>query len=150
MKPPLAKNIKLDSNPPAKSSPLVKAKRESRPLRPAERWSNGKGLSTKDASGSILNSIFRAPELREKAGQYAAFPYWEQIVGPQIAAVSKPEKINRGRVLVIRVLDAVYAQELSLMKDKIIDDMFKFGKGALIEDIKFSIGSPRDFAKDKK
>ncbi len=97
--------------------------------------------SVPELLGSALNSF----ALKKKAREYAAFPYWSEIVGEEIAKVAIPEKIIRGRVLHVRVVDAVWAQELSLRKNEIIDGLHRFGKGAVVEDIKFSIGNPKSF-----
>ena len=98
----------------------------------------------------ILSHTLGSYVLREKAKEYSAFPFWEEIVGKDIAAVAIPEKINRGKVLVIRVLDAVWAQELSLRKTEILDGFHRFGKGAIVEDVKFIIGNPQSLQKAKK
>ncbi len=94
----------------------------------------------------ILERAFVAPEMKNKVREYAAFPHWEEIVGPEIAAVAMPEKIARGRVLYVRVVDAVWAQELSLMKGQLLEQIRKFGAGAVLEDIRFTVGNPRAFA----
>ncbi|MFN8390701.1 MAG: DUF721 domain-containing protein [Bdellovibrionota bacterium] len=103
---------------------------------------------TPELIGGILDNAFRSPVIRKKVEEYAAFPYWEQIVGEQIAAVAIPEKISRGKVLRVRVLDAVWAQELSLMKQQIIEGIHRFGRGAIVEDVKFTIGNPKSFKKE--
>lgn len=97
------------------------------------------------AIAQLLESAFGSYRIKEKLNEYSAFPFWEEIVGKDIAAVAIPEKIVRGKVLKIRVLDAVWAQELSLMKTKILDDIHKFGTGAVIEDLSFTIGNPKSF-----
>jgi len=90
----------------------------------------------------LLGTALGSFELRKKAEEYSAFPFWEEIVGTSIAEVAVPERIIRGKVLVVRVTDAVWAQELSLRKNEILDAFHRFGKGAHIEDLKFSIGGP--------
>ena len=92
---------------------------------------------------NILGFTLGSFALKKKAKEYSAFPFWEEIVGASIAEVAIPEKIIRGKVLVVRVVDAVWAQELSLRKNEILDGLHKFGQGAVIEDLKFSIGSPK-------
>lgn len=106
--------------------------------------SNFDRRSPKNA-GEILEKAFGYGAVKKKVQEYAAIPYWEEIVGPEIAKVAVPEKIVRGKVLKIRVLDSVWAQELSLMKTKILDDIHRLGKGAIIEDLSFIIGNPKSF-----
>lgn len=87
--------------------------------------------------------------LKKKAEEYAAFPFWKEIVGEEIASVAVPEKIIGGRVLKVRVIDAVWAQELSLMKTELLEKIHSSGKGALVDDIRFTIGNPKSFQQQK-
>ena len=98
------------------------------------------------AIGDILAAAVKRPDLKAQFDRYAAFPHWLEIVGPDIAKVAIPEKIIRKRVLVIRVLDSAWAQELSLQKQSLIDKISSFDLGAQIEEIRFITGSPRQFA----
>jgi len=93
----------------------------------------------------LLDSALGSFPLRKKAREYAAFPYWREIVGEEIAKVAVPVKIVRGRVLHVRVVDAVWAQELAMRKPEILDGIHRLGKGAPVEDITFSIGDPKSF-----
>lgn len=110
-----------------------------------DRSGNFKPVNRKlpESISDLLSKTLGSHQLRKKAQEYAAFPYWKQIVGEEISQVAVPEKIVRGRVLHVRVVDAVWAQELSLMKKSILDGIRTFGKGAIVEDIKFVIGSPK-------
>ncbi len=71
-------------------------------------------------------------------------------MGKEIAQVAVPEKIVRGKVLVIRVIDSVWAQELSMQKQALLDKIFAFGKGAVLEDLKFITGDPKSMRSQKK
>lgn len=96
---------------------------------------------------SVLERTLGAYRLDKKLEQYAAFPAWPEIVGEEIAAIALPEKIVRGNTLVVRVEDAVWAQELSMIKKDILQRIFEHGSGALIEDIRFATGNPKTFGK---
>jgi predicted nucleic acid-binding Zn ribbon protein len=91
----------------------------------------------------ILEHTLGAYRLERKLEQYAAFPDWPQIVGEEIAAVALPLKIIRGNTLIVQVVDAAWAQELSMMKDAILERIFKHGKGATISDVRFVTGNPQ-------
>lgn len=91
----------------------------------------------------VIGGAFSAYHLKGKVKEYAAFPYWEEIVGPDLAKVAIPERIIRRKVLVVRVLDAVWAQDLTLRKDELLSKLTEFGEGALLQDIKFVTGNPR-------
>lgn len=98
---------------------------------------------TPTAVASVLASTLAGYRIAEKIQEYAAFPQWESIVGEDIAKVTKPEKILRSRILVVRVLDAAWAQELAMKKPTILDQIFESGVGATIEDIHFISGDPK-------
>ena len=99
---------------------------------------------------TLVERAIGAHHLNQKLEQYAAFPRWREVVGDEIADIALPEKITRSNVLVVRVLDAVWAQELSLNKTSIIEKIAILGEGAVIEDIQFLTGSPNSFRKDTK
>jgi len=107
-------------------------------------WKNRGNLK---AVSSLLEGTFKAFHLKKKVASYSAFPHWEEIVGKEIAKVCVPEKIVRGNILVLRVLDAVWAQELSLRQNEILSALHAFPKGALIEDIRFVTGNPKTVQK---
>lgn len=98
----------------------------------------------------ILEHAFRSPVVQAKVKEYSAFPFWEEIVGPEISAIAVPEKIARGRVLYVRVVDSTWAQELALLKPQILEQIRRFGKGAMIDDIRCIISNPREMAEQKK
>ena len=93
----------------------------------------------------ILSIAVKRPDLKQQFDRYAAFPHWAEIVGPEIAKVAIPEKIIRKRVLVVRVLDSAWAQELSLQKEQLISKVCAFEVGAQIEEIRFLTGNPKQF-----
>jgi predicted nucleic acid-binding Zn ribbon protein len=100
-------------------------------------------------ASNVLSSTLKALRLDKKAEEYSAFPYWKEIVGEEMAAVAIPEKIIRGKILVIRVADAVYAHELSMQKNQLLDKLHCLKKGALFEDIRFVSGSPQQLTKKR-
>ena len=95
------------------------------------------------SAADILERTLGAYHLSQKAEQYAVFPRWPEAVGEEIAKVATPEKIIRSRVLVVRVSDATWAQELSLRKIELLKAVNSYGVGSIIEDIKFVTGSPK-------
>ncbi len=107
----------------------------------------GGGGKKPQSAGELLGRLFQAPEVAKKLTSYSAFPFWKDIVGEEIARVAIPEKIIGGRLLKVRVIDAVWAQELTFRKQEIIEGFHRFGQGAIVDDVSFSIGSPKDFKK---
>ena len=99
------------------------------------------------STAELVGSTLRSLRISEKLERYAAFPLWPQIAGEEIARRAVPEKITRARVLVVRVLDASWAQELSLRKPELLEKIHEIGVGAAIEDIRFVTGDPTTFPK---
>ena len=97
-------------------------------------------------SGDILKRSLAELKISGKTTQHQAFPEWEQIVGKEIAAVARPTKISRGNLLIVQVIDAVWVQELSLQKKEILTKVQDYNEGAMIEDLKFVTGNPKDFS----
>ena len=93
---------------------------------------------------SLIKSTLGKYHLNAKIEEYSAFPYWREIVGDEIARVAAPERIVRRKVLAVRVLDAAWAQELSMQKADLLNKLHNAGFGAIIDDIKFLTGSAQD------
>jgi predicted nucleic acid-binding Zn ribbon protein len=70
-------------------------------------------------AGTLLSQFLQQSGLAGKLHTYEAFLVWDEVVGPQIAAHAKPARIRDG-VLEVRVDQAVWMQQLQLMKPKIL------------------------------
>ena len=57
--------------------------------------------------------------LEERLQQYRALLLWDEVVGPQIAARTRPEKIRDG-VLEVCVDQPTWMQQLQLLKPQIL------------------------------
>lgn len=97
----------------------------------------------------VLDRAILFSGIKAKFDQYSLVPNWAEIVGSDLASVSLPEKIVRGKTLVVRVLDSSWAQEMEFRKVAIIERIFQLKRGALIEDLKFVIGGPKDFQRNE-
>lgn len=96
---------------------------------------------------SVIERAVLFAGIKEKFDQYSIVPEWSSIAGNDFAEVSYPEKIVRGKTLVVKVLDPAWAQEMELKKGELIDRIFELKKGALIENIRFVVVGPGDFRK---
>ncbi len=99
------------------------------------------------AAGDLLKSILGVYRLDKKLDQYNAFSRWEEVVGPEIAQIARPERISKNSVLVIRVVDPVWAQELEMRKLELLEKLRALGTGAHFEDIRFVSGGPESTKK---
>ena len=93
---------------------------------------------------TVLESALKYYRLKGKIEQNSVLDEWPNIVGEHIAQFAKPEKITRGKVLVVRVSDPIWAQELSLSKQNILESFRVLEFGSVIEDIRFVVSGPKD------
>lgn len=58
--------------------------------------------------------------LSKRLGQAGVLEAWPELVGPQIAKVTRPESVSADGVLRVRVATAAWAAELSMMSPQIL------------------------------
>lgn len=92
-------------------------------------------------AAQIIDHKLGYGRLKTKRKEYEFFARWPQIVGPEIAAVTLPEKILRGSTLVVRVLDDAWTQELTLRSREIL--RLLLDNGVHLAEIKFLTGNPQ-------
>lgn len=102
------------------------------------------------AAADILSTVFHAPVVKEKLRRYSTLPEWSSVVGEALSKVSIPEKLIRGKILVVSVLDAAWSQELTLMKAELIERIRALSPSSCIEDIKFTTGNPKNFSSKQR
>jgi predicted nucleic acid-binding Zn ribbon protein len=76
--------------------------------------------------------------LKDKISQYSVIQQWAKIVGKNISLHTQPFRI-KGGVLFIGVDSGIWANELYLLKDKIIADINKKIGKPIIRDIYFKV-----------
>ncbi len=72
------------------------------------------------------------------------FTQWEELVGKEVAAAATPDRILKGGILVLRVEDAAWIQELQLRVPEILEKLRTFREGARISQIRMKTGKPRN------
>ncbi|MCC6932344.1 MAG: DUF721 domain-containing protein [Deltaproteobacteria bacterium] len=97
------------------------------------------------SAADILTNTFKHLHIEKKLKQYENFHYWPEIVGQTIAGVTKPEKILNKKILVVRVIDSVWLQELSFKKNEYLTKLNKVSDNVYFEDIRFICGNPKQF-----
>ncbi|MDH3998759.1 MAG: DUF721 domain-containing protein [Desulfuromonadales bacterium] len=70
-------------------------------------------------TSEVVKQLLKSLGLNEQLKQYQAIIIWEEVVGPQIAARTKPVRIRDG-VMEINVDQPAWMQQLQLMKPKIL------------------------------
>ena len=85
-------------------------------------------------AGDLVDKMLKGFGLDERLQQYRALIIWEEVVGPQIAARTRPVRIRDG-VLEVNVDQPTWMQQLQLMKPKILAQLnAELGK-ATIKDL---------------
>lgn len=85
-------------------------------------------------AGDLVERLLKGFGLDERLQQYRALIIWEEVVGPQIAARTRPIRIREG-ILEINVDQPTWMQQLQLMKPKILAQLnAELGK-ATIKDL---------------
>ncbi len=70
-------------------------------------------------AGALLGDLLTQWGMTGKLQAYRAWQVWDEVVGPQIAAHARPARIREG-VLEVRVDQAVWMQQLQLLKPKLL------------------------------
>jgi predicted nucleic acid-binding Zn ribbon protein len=86
--------------------------------------------------GSLFDKILRDLHIEKKVYQSQALGVWPKAVGPRIAAVTHPERVENGK-LFVRVESPTWRMELILIKQKIIDRLNREIGSRVISDIIF-------------
>ncbi len=79
------------------------------------RNSRGAPDSRPHAIGGLLEQLLDHLGIRERVERNAAIFRWDDVVGPRIAAVSKPVRVQ-GTTLFVEVTGAAWLMELSMMR----------------------------------
>ena len=89
--------------------------------------------------GKILGQVVRDLGVGKKLNEQRAVIEWADVVGERVAAHSRATRVDKGR-LFVEVDSSVWAQELSLMRRRILREMNeRIGKG-VIETVHFVLG----------
>ena len=88
---------------------------------------------------TILGTMLRTMDSPQQREQFRVWDIWEGVVGPQIAGKTRPEALRNG-VLVVSVTSSVWMQELSFMKQKILDRINQTLAPGTIKEIRFKLG----------
>ncbi|MGW8313515.1 MAG: DciA family protein [Desulfuromonadales bacterium] len=97
-------------------------------------------------AGDLIDKLFKGLGLADRMQQYRALIIWEQVVGQQIAARTRPVKV-RENILEVNVDQTAWMQQLQLMKPKILASLNnQLGKGT-IKDLYLKLGKVKGATK---
>lgn len=75
-----------------------------------------------------LDQYLERAGLKRRLVQASTISDWPELVGPKIAAVTRPEVVLEGGILVVSVKTAAWAQELQMMSPMILEALGSRGK----------------------
>lgn len=87
-------------------------------------------------ASSAVEGFFQSQELAQALRPHMAKARWTEIVGPQVAGVTQVEAVRDG-ILVVRVKNSVWANELTLLKDDMLRRLNLALGGRVLTDIHF-------------
>lgn len=90
----------------------------------------------------IFQSLKRSNAVLARLPDFDINEVWNNVMDDTIKNVASIEKIEDGMLYLI-VKDSVWLTELSLLKDKLIENINNEAKKTVIKDIKFKAGSVR-------
>ena len=100
-------------------------------------------FEAKKALNSVLERYGAVAEIRE----HRILIQWEKIVGPRVAAHTSPDALNKG-VLWVRVDSSSWLHQLSFLKDEIVARANQLCDQALVQEIRFHLGRPKERSND--
>ncbi len=84
-----------------------------------------------------VQAALKSGDLLATLRPHLAKTRWADVVGPQVAGVTQAEKIQNGTVLVVRVKNSVWANELVLLKGDMLRRLNLELGGPVLTDIRF-------------
>jgi predicted nucleic acid-binding Zn ribbon protein len=87
---------------------------------------------------AILDDYVSESELGKKLKKFSIFNHWEHIVGKEISRKTKPQKLFK-KILYISVSDPGWANELSMMSEKLIEKINSYIGEEIISQLRFKI-----------
>jgi len=91
------------------------------------------------SAGGAVDGFLQNQELAPLLRPHLAKARWAEIVGPQVAGVTQVSAVRDG-VLIVRVKNSVWANELTLLKDDMLRRLNLALGGKVLTDIHFQAG----------
>lgn len=96
----------------------------------------------------LLKPLIRAHQLESGLLTLRLQTRWSELVGAQIAGHSLPMDI-RGETLMVTVDSPVWSQELSLLRDQLLQRVNALGERPVLRQIRFRVGEIPEICKQK-
>lgn len=86
--------------------------------------------------GQAMGDLIRELGIGKTLTEYGVITRWSEVVGERIAAVTQPERIEKG-ILFVAVSSAAWRAELTLRRQEIIDRINAAAGGTVVRDVRF-------------
>jgi predicted nucleic acid-binding Zn ribbon protein len=100
-----------------------------------------RGASRPEPLGKALEEWLARSGLRKRLDVSQVVDRWPDVVGPQVAQVTRAEAVNAEGTLWVRVATSAWASELSLMAPRILARLNQ-GRTGHIKEIRWLTGLP--------
>lgn len=97
---------------------------------------------------TLLEAVFAGKPAQQRLKEAKAWQFWEQAVGPQIAARATPVSFRDG-TLTVRVSGSAWMQQLSLLKPDILRQLNGAIGEPLVKDLFFRQGTVRKMEEEQ-
>ncbi|MBI4744327.1 MAG: DUF721 domain-containing protein [Actinobacteria bacterium] len=71
---------------------------------------------------NIIKDVIKNKKIKRKIKENAIIDIWKELVGENVANISKPIKIE-GNILFVDIISSTWAQELKFFENKILNDI---------------------------
>lgn len=86
--------------------------------------------------GQAMGDLIRELGIGKTLSEYGVITRWSDVVGERIAAVTRPERFDKG-ILFVAVSSAPWRAELTLRRQEILDKINAAAGGTVVRDIRF-------------
>jgi len=97
----------------------------------------------------IIDDMFAASALPIDLDDARIWKLWDGVVGETIAKHARPSRIKKG-VLLIKVTDSVWVQELEFKAETIRENLNRKLQREAIKKIRFRVGTPQEHKQTSK
>ena len=91
---------------------------------------------------AVIDAIFNTPTFTVDLDDMRIWKLWESVVGKRIAEHAQPSMMKRG-VLLVKVSDSVWLQELEFKTEKIKERLNRTLQREAIKKIRLKVGEPQ-------
>lgn len=89
--------------------------------------------------GLIIEKLLRQKKMWQQYRQHSIVEQWAEIVGKEISAVTRAEKIVKGKLMVV-AKDSTWVYHLTMLKPKLLEQIIKNTGSKVVGDIYFQVG----------